>query len=132
MSVLPTPTANLGIIGGSQPPAKRRAAGHSPTVQDIIEHLPDRFGPYGPAIDRWERVLGRPAPDPTEPGIRGGQRLSPRFVEWMMGLPDGWVTGHGLTRSAALKCLGNGVVPQQATAALAAMAHNIERKPCAT
>ena len=47
-------------------------------------------------------------------------------------VPDGWVTGHGLTRSAALKCLGNGVVPQQATAALAAMAHNIERKPCAT
>lgn len=87
-----------------------------------------RFGPYAPAIARWERVLGRPAPHPTEPGVRSGQRLSPRFVEWMMGLPEGWVTDQGLTRTEALKCLGNGVVPQQATAALAGMARNIERK----
>ncbi len=50
----------------------------------------------------------------------GTQRLSPRFVEWMMGLPDGWVTGRGLSRPEQLKCLGNGVVPQQAAAATAA------------
>lgn len=32
-----------------------------------------------------------------------------------MGLPDGWVTDvPGLTRTAQLKALGNGVVPQQA------------------
>ncbi|WP_257135473.1 hypothetical protein [Streptomyces sp. b94] len=36
-----------------------------------------------------------------------------------MGLPAGWVTGvPGLSRTAQLKALGNGVVPQQATAAL--------------
>jgi DNA (cytosine-5)-methyltransferase 1 len=40
------------------------------------------------------------------------------FVEWMMGLPAGWVTGTGLSRTQALKVLGNGVVPQQAAAAL--------------
>ena len=34
-----------------------------------------------------------------------------------MGLPDGWVTGAGLSRSQELKMLGNGVVPQQAAAA---------------
>jgi DNA (cytosine-5)-methyltransferase 1 len=39
----------------------------------------------------------------------------------MMGLPDGWVTGHGLTRTAELRCLGNGVVPQQATAAISGL-----------
>ncbi|RAJ61680.1 DNA (cytosine-5)-methyltransferase 1 [Streptomyces sp. Amel2xB2] len=36
-----------------------------------------------------------------------------------MGLPAGHVTGvPGLSRAAQLKALGNGVVPQQAAAAL--------------
>ena len=71
------------------------------------------------AIRRWERVLGRPAPSPTELSAKGAQRLSPRFVEFMMGLPAGWVTDvPGLSRNEQLKALGNGVVPQQAAAAL--------------
>lgn len=50
---------------------------------------------------------------------KGQHRLSPRFVEWMMGLPDGWVTDvPGLTRAEQLKALGNGVVPQQAAVAV--------------
>ncbi len=78
------------------------------------------WGPYESAIRRWELILGRPAPYPTEPGKTGKPRLSPRFVEWMMGLPEGWVTADdlGLPRSAQLQALGNGVVPQQAAAAL--------------
>lgn len=36
----------------------------------------------------------------------------------MMGLDDGWVTGHGLRPTQELKMLGNGVVPQQAALAL--------------
>jgi DNA (cytosine-5)-methyltransferase 1 len=36
----------------------------------------------------------------------------------MMGLPEGWVTGYGLSASQELKMLGNGVVPQQAALAL--------------
>lgn len=36
----------------------------------------------------------------------------------MMGLPAGWVTDTGTTRNEQLKALGNGVVPQQAEAAL--------------
>lgn len=40
-------------------------------------------------------------------------------MEWMQGLPEGWVTAvPGLTRNAQLKALGNGVVPQQAELAL--------------
>lgn len=36
-----------------------------------------------------------------------------------MGLPDGWVTcTPGLTKNAMSKALGNGVVPQQAVAAI--------------
>ncbi len=38
----------------------------------------------------------------------------------MMGLPDGWVTDPaiGISRNEKLKACGNGVVPQQAIAAL--------------
>lgn len=72
-----------------------------------------QWGAYGPAVTRWEAVIGRPAPAPT--GARG--RLAAPFVEWMMGLPAGWVTDTpGLSRTQQLKALGNGVVPQQAYA----------------
>lgn len=66
-------------------------------------------------------MTGRVAPAPTAAdGKKGGHRLSAHFVEWMMGLPDGWVTAPeiGLTRNEQLKALGNGVVPQQAALAL--------------
>ena len=77
------------------------------------------WGKFAPAIERWEQVLGRPAPAPTKPdGRDGAHRLSSEFTEWMMGLPAGWVTGCGLTRNEELKACGNGVVPQQAELAL--------------
>ena len=78
----------------------------------------EQWGDYAPAIARWES-LTRPAPAPTEVGPKGSPRLSPRFTEWMMGLPAGWITDvPGITRNEALKACGNGVVPQQAAAAL--------------
>lgn len=78
------------------------------------------WGDYAAAIARWECVLGRPAPAPTEPGRTGQPRLAPAFVEWMMGLPEGHVTDPaiGISRNDQLKALGNGVVPQQAALAL--------------
>ena len=45
-------------------------------------------------------------------------KLNPKFVEYMMGLPQGWVTDLDISRSQQLKILGNGVVPQQAYYAL--------------
>lgn len=45
-------------------------------------------------------------------------KLNAKFVEYMMGLPEGWVTDLNLSRSQQLKMLGNGVVPQQAYYAL--------------
>ena len=71
------------------------------------------WGNYGPVIRRWERVLGRPAPDPITDG-----KLSAPFVEWLMGLESGHVTAIASSRAKALACLGNGVVPQQAALAL--------------
>ena len=79
---------------------------------------PTTWGKYQRAINRWEPIVGRRAPAPTMGDAEGRQRLSPVFVEWMMGLPEGWVTGHGLTLPQELKMLGNGVVPQQARLAL--------------
>jgi len=74
---------------------------------------------YGPAISRWERVLGCPAPPPAQPGPSGRPWLSAEFAEWMMGLVPGFVTGvPGIPRTRQLKIIGNGVVPQQATFAL--------------
>lgn len=80
---------------------------------------PAKWGQYAAAVARWESVLGRHAPSPTMAGTRGGQVLSPSFVEWMMGLPEGHVTSvNGLKRSTQLQLLGNGVVPQQAEFAI--------------
>jgi DNA (cytosine-5)-methyltransferase 1 len=77
------------------------------------------WGDYEPAIRRWEHILGRPAPAPTGIGDKGQPKLSARFVEWMQGLPDGWVADvPGVSWNDALKALGNGVVPQQAELAL--------------
>jgi DNA (cytosine-5)-methyltransferase 1 len=45
-------------------------------------------------------------------------KLNPVFVEYMMGLPKGWVTDLGFSRAQQLKMLGNGVVPQQAQYAI--------------
>ena len=84
---------------------------------DMPEMSTVDWGKYAPAIRRWESVLDRPAPAPTVER-KDKRRLNPQFVEWMMGLPDGWVTGHGLSAAQELKMLGNGVVPQQAYAAI--------------
>lgn len=122
--LMPTPTAaDAGMSGGA-------VGSSSVTLTDATVRTERRgidFGDYAPAIERWAAVLARVAPMPTEPtGKDGAQRLATRFVEWMMGLPDGWVTDpaiwHGMkvstARNAQLKALGNGVVPQQAAAAL--------------
>jgi DNA (cytosine-5)-methyltransferase 1 len=85
------------------------------------------WGKFEPAIRRWEEVLGRPAPAPTKPdGKDGAHRLSSKFTEWMMGLPDGWITDCGLSRNEELKACGNGVVPQQAELALRMLLDGID------
>jgi DNA (cytosine-5)-methyltransferase 1 len=85
----------------------------------LAEAVRIEWGIYRPAIQRWARVLGRPAPPPSTPDPPGRVRLSPRFVEWLMGLPAGWVTDvPSLPWGAQIRALGNGVVPLQAATAL--------------
>lgn len=118
VGLLPTPKAGDGIMGlprtSGRPPEKST---HLATRLEYTD-----YGDYAPAIARWEKVTGRAATPPTTPPRRAGGKpqLSARFVEWLMGLPDGHVTGPdlGLSRERQLRMLGNGVVPQQAALAV--------------
>ena len=113
-----TPARDADIAGLEGRPVRRGSADQRPAGSDGVG---TQWGAYEPAIRRWERVLGRVAPAPTNPDGKGGaHRLAPQFVEWMMGLPAGHVTDPaiGITRNEQLKALGNGVVPQQAHLAL--------------
>lgn len=78
------------------------------------------WGKFYNAINHWEQVTGRTAPPPVEFSHQyQGYKISAAFVEWMMGLPAGWVTAvPEITRSESLKALGNGVIPQQAKLAI--------------
>lgn len=67
------------------------------------------WGPYGRAISRWENITGRPAPTPTD-----DKGARPEFYEWLMGLPEGWVSDLDLSYRRKIHLFGNGVVPQQA------------------
>lgn len=98
----------------------RQSEGYGPNLGAAIS----RFSQYAPAIARWETIIGRPPPEPSQPSRRaGGRRLKATFAEWMMGLPEGWVTGvPGLSYSQQIRLLGNGVVPQQAAHALTVLA----------
>ncbi|QNP70841.1 DNA cytosine methyltransferase [Streptomyces roseirectus] len=124
VNLLPTPKASDGPHGG---PSQRDTSGRyylpGQAVRLDGQWVATNGTDYGPAIRRWEQVLGRPAPEPTEPGTKGNRRLSPEFVEWMMGADLGWVTGAdlGLSRSDQLKILGNGVVIRQAALAYHAL-----------
>ena len=126
VGMLPTPSV-ADATGGHE--RRGGARGDELLLKGLAKegHL-SRFGDYAPAIASHEHLAGRPAPDPTEPAAkllnrhgnpRMNPRLSVRFVEWMMCLPDGWVTDvPGVTRNEQLALLGNGVAPPQAVAAL--------------
>ncbi|MGC4152311.1 MAG: DNA cytosine methyltransferase [Propionicimonas sp.] len=79
-----------------------------------------RWGRYADAIAQWEHITGRPAPAPALLNDAKGPRPAPVFVEWLMGLPAGWVThpSNRLTPNQQITALGNGVLPLQAVAAL--------------
>ncbi len=108
----PTTTRRLTLAAASPHETGRL------TAAPIAANTEVDWGPYERAIRRWETVLGRAAPSPVEPGRAGRPRLAPRFVEWLMGLHDGYVTNLDLPRTAQLRILGNGVVPHQATHAI--------------
>lgn len=110
--LLGTPRANAADSSAVQ------VANGAPKAR-LEDQVHTEWGKFEPAVRRWEETIGRPAPAPTKPdGKDGAHRLSSAFTEWMMGLPEGWITDVGLGRKDELKACGNGVVPQQAELAL--------------
>ncbi|WP_291415469.1 DNA cytosine methyltransferase [Actinophytocola sp.] len=111
-------------LPGTRPPALRLPVGGAAAGAEA-NTLAGRgassrvdWGRFTPAIRHWERVLGREAPFPIVP-VRGRDRLNPEWVEWLMGLESGWVTDvPGISRTMAMKMLGNGVVPAQGATAI--------------
>lgn len=117
VQLLPTPQATN---------APRQSAGYGPNLHQVATSSDlTHFGPYAKAIARWEQITGRAAPPPSTPPRRPGGKpqLNTRFVEWLMGLPDGHVTDLNLPREHQLRLLGNGVVPQQAALAVSTLIH---------
>jgi hypothetical protein len=126
-----TPTAQLGVNGAPQHPDKRKAGGHGPTLEDEVAFLlnveadaelppgphspPEWWNEFWPVVYRWEQITQTAAPVPVEFGPRGGRKLSPKFAEWMMGIPAGHVTDvQGLDRKEQLIRIGNGAMSLQA------------------
>lgn len=124
--LLPTPMANSHKGASANEVAKDDPKKRFAVAVEVIERN-GSWGKFAPAIEKWEQILGRPAPSPTKPdGKNGAPRLSAEFSEFMMGLPQGWVTGCGLSRTEAIKACGNGVVPQQAKMALEILLDGVE------
>lgn len=126
-ALMPTPKAQDGVKGNLKTSQERIDAGFFVDLPNVANDLANEisWGKFGPAIRRWEKITGRLAPAPTKPdGKDGAHRLSSKFTEWMMGLPDGWITDCGLSRNEELKAAGNGVVPQQAEMALRLLLSN--------
>jgi len=118
VDLLPTPAASDGARGPDYARVNRDGSGGDDLITTVFRAMESsQWGKYEPAIRRWENVT-RIAPSPTELGARGNPRLAARFSEWMQGWPLGWVTHVPISRSAMLRIIGNGVVPQQAIAAL--------------
>lgn len=99
-------------IGKQEPPrlesSPRRLTDKRPPDGRLDDAPAVEWGVYETAVRRWESILGRSAPRPTDD--RG--RLAPKFVEWMLGFPEGWTAGE--KRTARLRMLGNAVQVQVA------------------
>ena len=130
------PTLKAGDSKCSDQPAEHRRVVPSIAAVSVyfphlltpntMDHLPARdggiYGRYEPVVRRWEQATGTTAPNPTELNRNGKPHLNIEVASWMMGLPKGWITDvPGLSRAQQLKAIGNGVVPQQAAAALESM-----------
>ena len=121
---MPTPTTQDGknTAGPSQFDRNTK-----PLNVEAVIAAKTNWGKFEPAIRRWEETLGRTAPAPTKlDGKDDAHRLSSAFTEWMMGLPEGWITDVGLSRNDELKACGNGVVPQQAELALRVLLEGVD------
>jgi len=123
LTLLPTPAVNDMGIGktieawdewtAAMQEKHGNGNGHGKSLAIELQRVESGWGPYTAAVKRWEPIVGYEAPPPNRPA---------EVREWMQGLPQGWVTAvPDLSQNEKVKALGNGVVPQQAAAALREM-----------
>jgi hypothetical protein len=108
------PTPDTNQRGGPQHPDKRKAGGHSVTLQDAV--LGRTIWPT-PRSNEWKRMGAKGTPssllmaskhylcavvNEVEPQATGA--LNPTWVEWLMGWPLGWtVSRHWATGKSRRK-----------------------------
>lgn len=99
--MLLTPTANLAYNGGSQPPAKRKAGGHGPTLADQIEHLfptpRASDGPHGSPLctgTGLPPLISRLFPTPAAGNFNDGEGLASWEAKRAVNLAKG-INGNG-------------------------------------
>jgi DNA (cytosine-5)-methyltransferase 1 len=138
MALLPTPTADARRARSTSPAvAQARLDSGRRNLEDTVSAHADRWGIYAAAIARHERAVSCLAPNPTQLSEKtGNPQLSARFVEWMMMVPEGHVTGvpnlvdspRKSERNAMLSLLGDGVVPAQGAAAFAFLLQHMDQR----
>lgn len=101
-----------------------RPDGFSATRNALTVVSGNDWGVYQRAIDAHTSFVGRKPPKPyrekqESEKLVGDLIVRPHFFEWLMGLPEGYLTEVFPDEEAkAIKLCGNGVVPEQAVAAL--------------
>ena len=82
------------------------------------------------ALEHWEKVTGERFPYPLYTLPDTGSRLSIGFVEWMMGLPIGYVSTPfmQLTTDQRMSLLYSGTVPLQAAHAAALILTQMDKQ----
>lgn len=108
LDLLPTPQAADGDRTSEQNRRHYSEGADNPTLLGAARRSEIVWGVYEAAVRRWETVLEREAPLPTDE--KG--RLAPEFVEWMLGYPEGWFDVEGVSRTRMLRALGNSVQVQ--------------------
>lgn len=101
--LVPTPTATDWKPGDPN--------GRLARLSDCIAQQPER-------LERLTAECGIPY---YVVGPRGGRRVNPKFTEWLMGMPPGWVTDKGLPWKDELRLIGNSVYADAAVEAIAAL-----------
>lgn len=128
---LPTPRSSRGASSTEIAYALGAERSNDDRTQgEVVFVKPADWGKYANAIIRHACMMGTEPPIPTQPNHNGKPELAPAFVEWMQGLPAGWVTDPALwdgvkpkkAREQQLHMLGNGVVWMQALVAYQTLA----------
>lgn len=102
----PTPNARDGDPRGTQDPDKRKAGGHTPSLNDVIEKGKTWATPTANRQDMYTMEQARTSGQARAKMKGEGKpfaakktgQLNPYWTEWLMGWPVGWTDLEPLAR----------------------------------